>query len=167
MPSTAAPARPSFHRDRPGWPAGDETHGGKAVPGGPRARGALSRRAVGVLTLVPTVSPLHVSLSFGWLMVQQKPAGLPCAGLAIMATRVPGLGLAGQPGRAAGSPRVKCNQWCWGARVLQQPRVCRVERVRGVGAGMCAERGRTGLGAAGGGTPLLPPTSLVTWEVLI
>lgn len=115
VPSTAAPARPSFHRDRPGWPAGDETHGGKAVPGGPRARGALSRRTAGVLTVVPTVSPLRVSLLFGWLMVQQKPAGPPCAGLAVMAARVPGLGLAGQPGRAAGSPQVKCDQ-CWGAR---------------------------------------------------
>ena len=139
VPSTTAPAWPSFQRDRSGWPAEDETHGGKAVPGGPRAQGGLGRWAAGVLTLVPTlvptVSPLHVSLSFGWL---------------ITAAHVPGLGLADQPGKAAGSPWVKCDQRCWGAGVLQRPWVCRVERARGVWAGVCAERGRTGLGAAQG-----------------
>ena len=77
VPSTAAPARPSFHRDRPGWPAGDETHGGKAVPGGPRARGALSRRTAGVLTVVPTVSPLRVSLWFGWFLAHTLLPQLP------------------------------------------------------------------------------------------
>ena len=136
------------------------------MPGGPRARGALSRRTAGVLTVVPTVSPLRVSLLFGWLMVQQKPAGPPCAGLAVMAARVPGLGLAGQPGRAAGSPRVKCDQ-CWGARGAAAALGLQGGKGTHAGVGKCAERGGTGLGAASAGTLLPPPTGLVTWEVLI
>lgn len=167
VPSTTAPAWPSFHRDSSGWPAEDETHGGKAVPGGPRAQGGLGRWAAGVLPLVPTGSPVRVSLSFGWLTVQQKPAGLPCAGLPITAAHVPGPGLADQPGKAAGSPRVKCDQRCWGAGGAAAALGLQSGKgTWGAGRRVCREREKRA-GGGPGGTLLPPPAGRVTWEVLI
>lgn len=101
-------------------------------------------------------------------MVQQKLAGPPCAGSAIAATRGPGLGLAGQPGRAGGSPWVKCDQWYWGpggaaaALGLQGGK-----GMRGGSGRVCGERKENRAGGWPGGTPLPPPTGRVTWEVLI
>lgn len=115
VPSTAAPAHPGFHGNRPGWPTGDEPHGGESVPGVPSASGGrgCSHRchsdtwsACGHLL---TCEPL-VWVTDG----TAKASGPALCRVGHHGRSWPRPGLADQPGRAAGSPRAKCDQWCWG-----------------------------------------------------
>ena len=148
-------------------PQGMSHTGARLCPGCPRPAGDGGAHMGAAVTRGRHVAmSSRVSLSFGWLTAQQEPAGPPCAGSAITAAR--------GPGRAGGSPWVKCDQWCWGpggaaaALGLQGGK-----GMRGGSGRVCRERKENRAGVAGGdpasathrpcdlGSPDLSPALLI------
>ena len=161
VPSTAAPARPSFHGDRPGWPTGDEPHRGKAVPRVPSANGGRGCS--------------HGCHSNTWSACGHVLMCEPLVWVADSAARASGPALCrvshhgrSWPWESSGEPLGQVRSVVLGAW-----RCC-----SSLGSGgreghagwewACVRRkeGEQGWGRPGG-TPLLPPTGRVTWEVLI